>query len=279
MLSYTIVSDGDESNIVVFVPGESPYVAHSSHPNFDAIVDGAKSGDESVTALFDIADSVCERFQQLTDRVSTKYGRLYLDGEEVADVLADHVLRFLDEGVSDWRPLVKFLEKVAENPSRHSRTQLYEWLSRRDFTITDSGDIVGYKGVARDESDQLVSVNHGRAIVNGVEHKGAIPNPLGAVVTMPRSAVQDNPAEGCSYGLHVGTYEYAKGWARGALLEVHVNPADVVSVPTDCDAAKMRTCKYVVVKTIDAPHTAPVVFSEEWDEEEIGDDDAFGDYC
>jgi hypothetical protein len=279
MLSYTIVSDGDESNIVVFVPGESPYVAHSSHPNFDAIVEGAKDGDESVTALFDISESVGERFRLLTDRVSTKYGRLYLDGEEVADVLADHVLRFLDEGVADWRPLVRFLEKVAANPSRHSRTQLYEWLARRDFTITDSGDIVGYKGVARDESDQLVSVNRGRAFVSGVEHKGAIPNPLGAVVTMPRSDVQDNPAEGCSYGLHVGTYDYAKGWARGALLEVHVNPADVVSVPTDCDAAKIRTCRYVVVKTIDAPHTAPVVFDDYGDEYGDEYDEEFGDYC
>jgi hypothetical protein len=258
MISYVTVSDGDESSIIVFVPGRSPLLAHSSHPRYAEIVQGAKNGDESIIALFDLAETAGEKFEQLTDRVTVEYGRLYLDGEEVHDALAAQVVRFLDEGEEDWKPLVRFLEKVSANPSRHSRTQLYEWLARRDFTITDAGDIVGYKGVTRNERGDLVSINHGRAIVNGEEHVGAIPNPLGAVVSMPRSEVEDNPAEGCSYGLHVGTYSYASGWARGALLEVHVNPADVVSVPTDCDAAKLRTCQYTVVKTIDAPHAEAV---------------------
>ena len=63
---------------------------------------------------------------------------------------------------------------------------------------------------------------------------------------MPRGEVQHDPESGCSTGLHVGTYAYAQGYARAALLTVHVNPRDVVSVPTDCDAEKMRVCRYVV---------------------------------
>ena len=274
-LSFTIVGDEDESNIVVFVPGEpKPLVAHSSHVNFAAIVERATAGDVSVVDLFDIATTAARRFQRLSERVTTAHGRLYLDGEEVSDALTAQVLRFLDEDETDWRPLVAFFENVQANPSRHSREQLYEWLSRRDFTITAAGNIVGYKGVAKDENGALVSVNRGRAIVDGTVYNGAIPNHIGAVVEMPRGEVAFDPSEGCSYGLHVGEYSYALGWARGALLEVHVNPRDVVSVPTDCDAAKMRVCRYTVVQTIDAPHTVPVVYDDDYDDD---DDYHYGD--
>jgi len=70
---------------------------------------------------------------------------------------------------------------------------------------------------------------------------------------------------GCHTGLHVGTYAYASNFGQGALLEVQVNPRDVVSVPTDCSAAKMRTCRYVVVDTIDQPYTTAVKpYDDEW---------------
>jgi hypothetical protein len=257
-LSYTIVGDDDGANIVVFVPGESPAVAHSTHPRYAEIVEGAKAGDESVIGLFDLAETVAARFEKLSERISTANGRLYLDGEEIANALTAQVLRFLDEGVNDWRPLVAFFENVQANPSADSRDQLYAWLERRDFAITPDGLIIGYKGV-RKTSEGLFSINSGRAIVNGVTHNGRIPNELGATVEMPRSAVEFNPSQGCSTGLHVGDYDYASSFAQGALLEVRVNPRDVVSVPHDCDAAKMRVCRYVVAKLIDAPHTAPVV--------------------
>lgn len=258
-LSYTIVGDEDGSNIVVFVPGFPPAVAHSSHPNYARIVAGAEDGDTDILALFDIAETAAAEFQRLSDRVTTANGRLYLDGDMIDDSLASKVLSFLDAGVEDWRPLVAFFENVQGNPSAHSREMLYRWLDAEDFAITPTGMIAGYKGVAKDAEGNLTSVNHGRAIVDNVVHSGAIPNHLGAVVEMPREQVTFDPANGCSRGLHVGTYAYAEGWARGALLEVHVNPRDVVSVPTDCDSQKMRTCRYRVVATIDAPHTVPVV--------------------
>ena len=68
------------------------------------------------------------------------------------------------------------------------------------------------------------------------------------IIEIARSYVNHDPSQGCSTGLHVGTYAYAKGYARSALLEVHVNPRDVVSVPTDCDAQKVRVTAAKVVK-------------------------------
>jgi hypothetical protein len=259
-LQYTLVGNEDGSNIVVFVPGGQPQVAHESHPNFDKIIEGARAGDESVVDLFDVAATAAQRFQRLSERVTTANGRLYLDGEEVNNTLTTQVLRFMDED-EDFMPLIRFFENVQANPNEHSREQLFEWLDRRDFTITQDGMIVGYKGVAKTE-DGFESISSGTAIVDGEVKKGRIPNHIGAIIEMPRSEVQHDPEVGCHVGLHVGTYEYASGFARGALLEVHVNPRDVVSVPTDCDAQKMRTCRYVVVNTIDAPYSAPVIYGD-----------------
>jgi hypothetical protein len=270
---YTLVGSEDgSSNITVFVSGQAPLVAHSSHANFDKIVEGARANDGSIVDLFDVAKTAVTKFERLTERVSAGNGRLYFDGVEVHDALASQVVRFLAEGVEDWKPLVNFYENIQSNPNEHSREQLYTWLEKRPFTITPDGMIVGYKGV----TPELKSINHGTATVDGVVHTGAIPNAIGSVIEMPRDQVAHDSYVGCSTGLHVGTYEYAESFARGALLEVHVNPRDVVSVPTDCDAQKVRTCRYKVVKVIDAPHTVPVASDwEEFDDEFDFDPDEF----
>ncbi|MCZ2111333.1 MAG: hypothetical protein LC118_17480 [Dehalococcoidia bacterium] len=267
---FTLVGNEDgDSFITVFVPGNAPKVAHSSHPYFEQIVRDAITGDPGVIELFDLAQTAAQRFQRLSERVTTANGRLYLDGVEVDNALSAQVLRFLEAGVEDWVPLVKFFENVQANPNEHSREQLYNWLAKRDFTITPDGLIVGYKGVTAD----FRSIHSGTATVDGVVYKGQIPNHIGAVVEMPRDQVQWDPSVGCHTGLHVGTYEYARNFGRGQLLEVHVNPRDVVSVPTDCDWAKVRCCRYVVVNTIDAPYTTPVIgFDWDWDYEDDDED-------
>jgi len=277
-MQFSIVGndDGDE-NITVFLSGRGPLVAHSSHPNFERIREGALNRDESIADLFDVAQTVATKFERLSDRVTMANGRLYLDGVEVDNVLTKQVIRYQNEGVQDWRSLVNFFENVQANPNEHSREQLFEWLDRRDFTITPDGMIVGYKGV-RADNGEFTSINTGTAIVDGEVKTGAIPNYIGAVVEMPRNQVQWDPSEGCSTGLHVGSYRYADSFSQGALLEVHVNPRDVVSVPTDSDWEKMRVCRYVVVNTIDNPYTSPLTEDSayEYEDEECN---CGSEYC
>lgn len=257
-MQYTLVGTEDGQVLSVFLPGRNPLIAHSTHPNFQRILGKVFGNDESVVDLFDIAQTASIRFKRLSDRVTAANGRLYLDGEEVANALATQVVRFLNEGVEDWKPLVNFFENVQSNPNEHSKEQLYTWLAQRDFTITDTGMIVGYKGVSKGENGEFRSISRGTAIVDGEVHNGQIPNRIGSIVEMPRGDVHHDPSTGCSHGLHVGTYEYANNFGRGALLEVHVNPRDVVSVPTDSSWAKMRVCRYVVVDTIDAPYSESI---------------------
>jgi hypothetical protein len=273
-MPHTIISNEGESNITVFIPGEPGlFTAHSDHPNFKAIVALCVEGREAESLpLFDLAQTVSERFERLSERVTVANGRVYFDGDEVDSSLTKLIVRALDEG-ADFRSLVAFFENVSLNPNDHSRTQLFDWLRARDFTITPDGLIVGYKGVSSDGNGGYQSGFSGRAIVDGQAVNGRIPNAVGSVIEMPRTSVAHDPAAACSTGLHVGTFEYAQGYAQGAMLEVHVNPRDVVSVPTDAAGEKVRVCRYTVVDVIDAPHSAAVLSEDEWDEyaEQRGD--------
>lgn len=255
-IQYSLIDNNGHKNITVFYNGEM-HAATDSHRMWDEIVAGAKANDPSVIDLFDIAAVAQSRFERLSDRVTVKGGKIYFDNQPTHNALTEQVVRFIDDGQQDFRPLVEFFEKVQSNPNEHSREQLYTWLATHDFTILPNGNFIGYKGV-RDNSGSYESISHGTAISDGIEYTGAIPNPIGAVVEMPRDAVQHDPSVGCHTGLHVGTWDYAHSFARGAVLKVEVNPRDVVSVPTDCSNAKLRTCRYTVLDVISAPVDGPL---------------------
>lgn len=261
MLQYNITKMGDAEVITVFVPTASTPVraADTSHPNYDAIVAAAKAGDEDVMSLFDVAETVGIAFAQLSERVTARSGRVYFDDDEIDTSIAKQIIRALDEdglGADSVKALVAFMEKVAANPQEHSRAQLFDWLDKHEFTITPEGDIVGYKGV-RDGR----SIHSGAAYVNGTLVTGRIPYAPGDVVTMPRSEVQHDPTVGCHKGLHVGTFEYASGFAS-ELLEVHVSPRDVVSVPTDCNWQKVRACRLEVVGPVKGKYGQAILHAE-----------------
>ena len=244
---FNIVSTEAGSTITLFEDGQM-FIADQSHVNYRAIVAAVTAG-EPAGHLFDVAKFVEQKFTKLSDRVSVKGDTVYFDNDPVKSTLADQILDFLSADL-DVSPLLKFWEKIAANPLEHSREQLFNWLDASAFTIDTDGDIVAYKGVSG--TGPFTSINHGTAIVNGVVHEGAIPQDIGDIVEMPRSEVQHDPNTGCSTGLHAGTFGYATNFGYGKVLTVKINPADVVSVPTDCDAAKMRVCRYKVVGVTDA---------------------------
>jgi hypothetical protein len=278
-IQFSIVSSGEDAFVTAFVPGEAaPLVAaKSGHPNFEAIVGALTTGTadrDEIVNLFDVSKAVAEKFEAVSERVIVTGGHVLFDGAEIDNSLTNQIVRFLDEG-EDFGPLVRFMENVMDNPNEHSREQLYDWLRQRDFTITWHGFIVAYKGVASDDKHGYRSISSGREPVyvedqdgNVERYTGRIPNPVGATISMDRALVQHDPSVGCHVGLHVGTFDYAKSFSHGTVLEVHVNPRDVVSVPTDCDWAKVRTCRYTVVDAISTPYTTGLV-----DPDGVRDDD------
>ena len=268
-MKYRLTSENENSNITVFLNGEI-LVADQKHPNFAKIVEGAVAQDESIADLFDIGAAVAKKFESLGERTAFANGRIYFDGDEVDNALTKQVLRFVEAGVEDYKPLVNFFEKMAGNPNQHSREQAYTWLDRHGFTIHEDGDVIMYKGVRRDGEGVLRSISAGPGIVNGQETTGNLDNSVGNVLEMARSNVQHNPEVGCASGLHGGTWAYASTFGP-VTLAIKVNPRDIVSVPTDCDAQKVRCSKYTVLEIVTERSESPVWAGslEDYDDEDV----------
>ncbi len=288
-IQYKLIEHEGFKSLTVITPDGDLEVVDNSNPRFDDIIAGVQAGDEEVFRLFNVEQGVSQAFNKVSERVSLKAGKVYLDNELIDGSLTDQIVRFYDED-QDFEPLVKFLENIANNPSNHSRTQLYDWLRNRDFTIDSDGHILAYKGVrsvSKDGETKYESISHGKAIVDGVEYDGAIPNYVGAVVEMPRSQVEFNPSVACNVGLHAGNWRYAHSFAQGATLTVSINPRDVVSVPVDSNAEKIRVCRYTVLEVVDQPYsgayynsnvTDDAIDYEEADDDDLDDEEKDDDY-
>lgn len=254
--------EGRVDTVVAFFPDKAEPIreADSNHPHWTAILEGLEAGDDDVYELFNVARGLTAKLRKLSERVDFNGQDVLFDGDTVDDALSQQIRRFLEAGVDNYQPLVNFWENIAQNPSEHSRENLYRWLRTHEFSITPEGYIVGYKGVQVYDNNEYKSIHSGPAVVDGVSVNGFVPNQPGSVVSMARSAVTEDPSIGCHVGLHVGTWDYANGFARGAVLEVHVHPRDVVSVPTECGDAKMRVSKYTVVDVVGGKYDDAVVY-------------------
>jgi hypothetical protein len=272
-MQFTLVSHGTNKNLLVNIDGEN-YVADQTHPNFAALLQAAVDGDEqALVDSFNVAAAVADRFERLSERVTVNGNSIYWDGDAIDNSLTRQVVRFLDEGLDDWEPLVRFFEKVMQNPQEHSREQLYRFVEGNDITIRNNGDIVLYKSVCSTD-DGYKSIHSGRAIVNGEVKTGQIPQQIGDVVEMPRSGVAHDPSVACHTGLHAGAWEYVKSFGGNVKLKVAVNPRDVVSVPNDSHSQKVRVCRYTVLDAEVQP-TVSAYESTVYDWED--EDDYWGD--
>lgn len=183
-------------------------------------------------------------------------------GDPVEEVVLATALRLASENV-DPAPISAFLARLERNPSEASRSQLFGWLKAGGFTITTDGLIVGYKSVR----DDGLSVHRGAEPVTVVHQDGTtetvtghVPHPVGATVWMSRELVDADRHPACSIGLHVGTYNYAKGFST-TMLVVLVDPADVVSVPACSGDQKVRVCRLVVAAKHDGEQIAEAVIN------------------
>jgi hypothetical protein len=261
----------DRTLSLIYVSGNTATVPES-HPRFDELLNLVLSGaeDEEVSDLVDVMLAVTKRVSQLSERVSVKGRTVLFDGDPIHGELSEVLFELFEAGNPEsMRPVVNFLEKASTNPSGKSVDDLYRWITKGDLIIHEDGDFLAYKGCRIGDDGVRTSINSsGTAFVNGEEFSGYIPNPDGAVVTMPRSDVDDNMHEACSTGLHAGTYAYAKkflSWHSGPqdMVLVKINPRDVVSVPTDDLDQKLRTCRYVVQEVVEERRSSRVYVQEE----------------
>tara|TARA_Y100000361_G_scaffold32310_1_gene27015 strand:+ start:2966 stop:4123 length:1158 start_codon:yes stop_codon:yes gene_type:complete len=237
-----------ESSLTIFWEGK-PYTLRSDHPNFklarQAIFDARY---DDLGDLLDIVKSV-ENFCQ--GDIEVKDEVVYYKGNRLHGVVVDKLIDMLRAGMKDSAPLVNFIQRLQANPSANSVNELYSFLSYKQLASTPEGMVYGYKGV---QSDYWSSTGNADTIVlqGETNERHQILNEVGATIEVARRCVDDNKDNHCSFGLHVGSFDYADGWAGsdGRLLLVEFDPADAVSVPTDCDFQKLRVSKYKVISDI-----------------------------
>ena len=269
MTQYSHVKVDDFENLTVLLDGELVSITNQ-HPRFSEILELVENDEtEGLQDLLDPSAALNVRFEKVGEQVSIKNGHVLFEGEEVNNILADAIVKFYSEGNDDFKPLVNFMEKLATNPNEHSKDHLFRWLKNLDLSIAENGDFIAYKGV----DSEMRSIHSGFGIIDGVETTGKLLNAVGSVIEMPRSQVTFDPADGCSFGLHAGTWGYANSFGH-TTLEVHINPRDVVSVPVDCADQKLRCCRYRVVQVLEKPYEQSLVAGTyDWDESDDDDDD------
>jgi hypothetical protein len=187
-----------------------------------------------------------------------KNGVVHVNGVAAPQVLSDKIMRFSDEGLP-YQPLVKFAEKLQANPSFRAVNELYSFIEKNDITLTADGSMILYKKVKEDFTDV---------------HTGKFDNTPGQVLEMPRNQVDEDSNSHCSHGFHCGSFRYCHEFysSSGNMLEVKVNPADVVSVPNDLNE-KVRVCKYEVVGVVNAELSTPIRYMDEEERKATESDD------
>lgn len=246
MANYPYIVSDDTATLLY---EGKPYTLNSSHANFAPFKSALISGDfDTAINYLDIRKQV-EAFAD--GELIVKNGAVYWNSNQLHGKVVDKLLELLESGMKVGSPFIKFVKNLLDNPSNNSVEELYDFLSYKSLAIDDDGYVVGYKGVASDGWSQ--SGNTQTVVLQGeVNERGQILNRVGDTIEVQRRSVDDNRQNGCSHGLHIGSFDYAKNWASGGkLLLVRFNPRDAVSVPQDCECQKLRVCKYEVLEEIE----------------------------
>lgn len=214
--------------------------------NYKPVIEAIKDNDEEGVLLALDEKKVLNIISD--GKVVVNGDKVFFNGAELHSAEAAKLVQLVSEGITDISRWCRFIERLHANPSYHCREQAYNFIAHSGMPITNEGKLIGYKGVQENYYSKYGNKNN--VITKGiVNEQGQILNTVGSTIEMPRSNVDDNPNNGCSSGLHVGSHDYADSWASsdGNLMIVEYCPSDIVSVPSDCNHSKLRVCKYTVV--------------------------------
>lgn len=221
-------------NIILVIDGKSHTISKDTHIAYVKIVDALKAQDWD--ALRDLVEPKKAIVNFGAGLVSINDNKVYWKGQPFHNALATRMIEMYQDGFP-IDPMVRFMENLMANPSKRSVDQVYGFLEKNKLPITEDGYFLAYKKVRTDYKDI---------------HSGTISNHIGAVVTMDRNLVDDNPDSHCSVGLHFCSESYLGHFGGGGdpVMILKINPADVVSIPNDYNGAKGRCCKYQVVAQV-----------------------------
>lgn len=225
-----------EKNIIIMFDDKTISYprSHKFFPRVKECLEGMKF--EELSSFVGLEDF--EKKSSLPEGVTIKKNVVRVDGKKLPEVLEEKILEFWEKRFPLY-PIINFYRNLMKNPSEESRKDLFTFLMHNKIPLTEKGMFRAYKKVRNNFKDS---------------YTGTIDNSVGKVVTMPREKVNPDREVSCSQGLHVAAWEYAQGYPGEVMLEIQVNPQDVVSVPTDYNNQKMRVCRYKVIRVVEQPN-------------------------
>lgn len=237
-MAYKTLSVIAGENTILIVSKKKRIQFTRENADFDEIKEIIRSGDEEALILKITKDtaSIPEYSNGLFKIDYEKEAIIDIEtNTNVSLVLGKRILEWAKDGLP-FEPLLKFHRKVILNPSKDSANELYEFIEANKIPITEDGNFLAYKKV-RKSGYKLVDC-----------HTGKFDNSIGLEVKLQsRKDVDPDRRNECSNGLHVAGYSYMGSFTGDTIVEVEVNPEDVVAVPLDYKKAKMRVVKYRVL--------------------------------
>lgn len=225
-MSYPFIIQGNNVTVVI---GNKPHTISKTHITYQKVVDAVKAGDwDTVRDVIEPKKVVLNYGQ---GHLSIQGETLFWKGVEFHNALSKRMIQMLRDGF-DINPMVLFMENLFQNPSKRAVDELYGFLEKNNLPITPEGHFLAYKKVRGDYKDC---------------HTGTMDNSVGRVVEMERNQVDDNKDNTCSTGLHFCSMEYLSSFGGERTVIVKINPRDVVSIPSDYNNSKGRTCRYEVI--------------------------------
>lgn len=227
---------------LVVIRNEMPLTIDKSHKNYDRIKQALN--DKKWSLMFDLIDMKNTITKFSVGRVVVEDGQVLLDGEAVNGKIVNRLVNLLlEENLDQLDALAKFLDNLDENPDHNIVSRVFDFMQANDIRIDKDGNMLCYKRVVMVDGKHMDT------------YTKTIDNSPGQIVTMKRNKVNRNDNETCSHGLHVASYSYMNSYSGDRILICKVNPRDVVSIPTDYNNAKMRVCRYEVLKDVTEIHT------------------------
>lgn len=245
-----------DSAVTIF-DGGKVHTLSADHVNFSKVAEALRTeNDELALKLIDPSRIVIDGTASHPE-FQVRGGVVTYKDQTLGGYAVEKILELVSSGFP-IDALVNFLVRLQNNPSSRAVTELYEFLEKGQLPLLPDGRFIAYKRIKDDWTDC---------------HTGKLSNVVGAVVTMPRNQVDDDSTRTCSHGLHVCSMGYLAHFSGARVVAVAVAPEDVVSIPKDYDAQKMRCCRYEVLAqiqepTVHNPWGTPIVDEYEYEDEE-----------
>jgi len=258
-MSYPYIIQNDNITVVV---DNKPYTVNESHVGYKKLLNAIKQEDwDTVQAVVDPKKVVLDYGE---GNFSIQGEVFYWQQYRIDTSLTKRIIAMIADDFP-VHPLLNFMSNLMDNPSKQAVEELYTFLNCNSLPITPDGCFLAYKRVRGNYRDVYSdTVTNKPAVYHTDEDREELKQYMSTnpevevqvvdnetVVSMLRNRVDDIRDNHCSTGLHFCSREYLNYFGGERIVIVKINPRDVVSIPTDYNYAKGRTCRYTVVDEID----------------------------